>query len=92
MNLSRRGFFAGVAALGAAALGLVPKLPAGMTGITINKSKHVSWEFSTRDLTISIEEYSDRYIRPAMEEMATENNLVMSELVNRGYDKENSYR
>ena len=32
---------------------------------TINKRKHVSWEFSTQDLTLTIEEYSKRYIQPA---------------------------
>ena len=31
----------------------------------INKRKHVSWKFSTQDLTLSIEEYSERYIKPA---------------------------
>lgn len=36
------------------------------TPITIDKRKHVSWGFSTQDLTLSIEEYSERYIKPAM--------------------------
>ena len=31
----------------------------------INKRKHVSWSFSSQDLTLSIEEYSKRYIAPA---------------------------
>lgn len=35
------------------------------TSIVINKRKHVSWKFSTQDLTLSIEEYSERYIKPA---------------------------
>lgn len=38
----------------------------GNTSITIDKRKHVSWQFSTNDLTLSIEEYSFRYITPAM--------------------------
>ena len=38
----------------------------GTTSITIDKRKHVSWNFSTQDLTLSIEEYSYRYVRPAM--------------------------
>ncbi len=38
----------------------------GSTSITIDKRKHVSWNFSTQDLTLSIEQYSERYIRPAM--------------------------
>ena len=36
------------------------------TSITIDQRKHVSWNFSTQDLTLSIEEYSERYIKPAM--------------------------
>lgn len=36
------------------------------TSITIDQRKHVSWEFSTQDLTLSIEDYSERYIKPAM--------------------------
>lgn len=36
------------------------------TSITIDQRKHVSWKFSTQDLTLSIEEYSQRYIQPAM--------------------------
>lgn len=38
----------------------------GNTSITIDKRKHVSWKFSTQDLTLSIENYSERYIKPAM--------------------------
>lgn len=36
------------------------------TSITIDKRKHVSWKFSTQDLTLTIEQYSERYIKPAM--------------------------
>lgn len=36
------------------------------TSITIGNRKHVSWNFATQDLTLSIEEYSERYIKPAM--------------------------
>lgn len=36
------------------------------TSITVDERKHVSWKFSTQDLTLSIEEYSERYIKPAM--------------------------
>ena len=35
------------------------------TNITVNQRKHVAWEFATQDLTLSIEEYSERYIKPA---------------------------
>lgn len=36
------------------------------TSITIDQRKHVSWKFSTQDLTLTIQEYSERYIKPAM--------------------------
>ena len=36
------------------------------TSITVDQRKHVSWKFSTQDLTLSISEYSERYIKPAM--------------------------
>jgi hypothetical protein len=36
------------------------------TNIVIDQRKHVSWKFSTQDLTLSVEEYSERYIKPAM--------------------------
>jgi P22 coat protein - gene protein 5 len=35
------------------------------TTIVVDQRKHVGWEFSTQDLTLSIEEYSARYIKPA---------------------------
>ena len=36
------------------------------TNIVIDQRKHVSWKFSTQELTLSIEEYSKRYIQPAV--------------------------
>lgn len=42
------------------------------TPFTIDKRKHVSWKFSTQDLTLSIEQYSERYIRPAMIALANQ--------------------
>lgn len=36
------------------------------TTFTIDKRKHVSWSFSTQELTTTIEDYSNRYITPAM--------------------------
>jgi len=35
------------------------------TSISVDQRKHVSWKFSTQDLTLSIEDYSERYIKPA---------------------------
>jgi len=36
------------------------------TSIVVNNRQHVSWNFSTQDLTLTIEEYAERYIKPAM--------------------------
>lgn len=38
----------------------------GSTNITIDTRKHVAWDFSTQDLTLTIDQYSERYIKPAM--------------------------
>jgi hypothetical protein len=35
------------------------------TSIKVDQQKHVSWDFSMKDLTLSVEEYSTRYIVPA---------------------------
>lgn len=35
------------------------------TTVVVDQRKHVSWNFSTQELTLSIEEYSERYIKPA---------------------------
>ena len=49
------------------------------TSITINQRKHVSWKFSTQDLTLSVEDYSERYIKPAMITLAnTVDRSIMS--------------
>ena len=32
------------------------------TSITVDKQKHVSWKFSSKDLTLTVEDYSERYI------------------------------
>ena len=42
------------------------------TSIVIDQRKHVSWLFSTQDLTLTIEEYSERYIKPAMIQLANQ--------------------
>jgi P22 coat protein - gene protein 5 len=38
----------------------------GNTSITVDQRKHVAWQFSTQDLTLAIQDYSERYIKPAM--------------------------
>ena len=52
----------------------------GNTTITINKRKHVSWQFSTQDLTLSISEYSERYITPAMITLANQIDVDLAAL------------
>lgn len=56
------------------------------TSITINKRKHVSWNFSSQDLTLTIEEYSKRYIQPAMMVLADQVDLDLHALANRVYN------
>jgi len=38
----------------------------GTTNITIDKQEHVAFEFTTADQALSIEQYSERYIKPGM--------------------------
>lgn len=40
--------------------------------LTVSSQKHVSWDFNTKDLTLTIEEYSERYIAPAAAVLANE--------------------
>lgn len=42
------------------------------TPFTIDKRKHVSWEFTSQELTMSVEQYSERYIKPAMIALANQ--------------------
>lgn len=45
--------------------------------LTVATQAHVSWQFITVDLTLTIEEYSNRYIRPAAAQLA---NMVDADL------------
>ena len=42
------------------------------TAITISNQKHVDFQFSTSDLTLVIEEFSDRYLKPAAAKLANQ--------------------
>lgn len=46
------------------------------TSITIDQRHHVSWKFSTQELTMKVEEYADRYIKPAMIALANKVDTV----------------
>ncbi len=52
----------------------------GSTSITIDKRKHVAWGFNTKDLTLTIEEYSERYIKPAMITLAQDVESALADL------------
>jgi hypothetical protein len=40
------------------------------TSVTIDTQRHVAWKFNSSELTLTIEEYSERYIKPAAIELA----------------------
>jgi hypothetical protein len=40
--------------------------------ITINKQKQVAFQFTSQDLTLTVEEFSERYLKPAMAGMANQ--------------------
>lgn len=42
----------------------------GTVPLAIDTQKHVSWDFVSSDLTLTIDNYSERYIKPAMIELA----------------------
>lgn len=42
------------------------------TAITISNQKHVDFQFSMQDLTLTIEEFSDRYLKPAAVKLANQ--------------------
>jgi hypothetical protein len=42
------------------------------TSLVVNKQKHVSWNFSSQELSLTIQEYSERYIVPAIIALANQ--------------------
>jgi hypothetical protein len=38
--------------------------------ITVNQQKHVDFQFTSQDLTLTVEEFSERYLKPAMASLA----------------------
>ncbi len=40
------------------------------TSITISNQVHIDFQFSSQDLTLTVEEFSERYLKPAAEELA----------------------
>ena len=42
------------------------------TSITISNQKHVDFQFTAQDLTLTVEEFSERYLKPAAAELANQ--------------------
>jgi hypothetical protein len=40
--------------------------------ITVNQQKHVDFQFTSQDLTLTVEEFSERYLKPAMASLANQ--------------------
>src|SRR5512135_45536 len=40
--------------------------------ITVNSQKHVDFQFTSQDLTLTVEEFSERYLKPAMASLANQ--------------------
>ena len=40
--------------------------------ITINQQKHVDFQFTSQDLTLTVEEFAERYLKPAMASLANQ--------------------
>ena len=52
----------------------------GNVDIVVDQRRHVGWEFASRDLTLAIDDYSERYIKPAMITLANEIDLSLAGL------------
>ena len=53
------------------------------TSITISNQRHVDFQFSSQDLTLTVEEFSDRYMKPAAAALANQLDVdVMSQYIN----------
>lgn len=55
----------------------------GKFTLSMDKRKHVSWSFSTQDLTMSIVEYNERYIKPAAIALANQIDYDLTGLYNK---------
>ena len=52
------------------------------TNIVVDQRRHVAWDFTTEQLTLSIEEYSERYIKPAVIALANDVDVSIANLYN----------
>lgn len=51
--------------------------------LQLTQRKQVSWPFTTQELTLTIEQYSERYIKPAMIQLANSVDVFMTGLYNK---------
>lgn len=56
----------------------------GKTSITVDQQKGVDFQFSSVDLTLSIEKFSERYVKPAMIQIANQIDLDLMTTAYRG--------
>ncbi len=69
------------------AIAQIQDIEEGNTAITIDKLKGVDFQFDSTELTLKIEDFSDRYIKPAMIQIANQVDLdMMTELYQRTYN------
>jgi hypothetical protein len=69
------------------AVAQVQNVDEGNTNIVVDKQRGVDFQFSSVDLTLDIERFSDRYIKPAMIQIANTIDLdVLTELYKRTYN------
>lgn len=52
----------------------------GKVSLTLNKRKHVGLQFSTSDLTLKIAEFSERYVKPAVSQLANQVDMDLMDL------------
>lgn len=51
--------------------------------ITVDQQKHVDFQFTSQDLTLTVEEFSERYLKPAMATLANDvDATVLAETIN----------
>lgn len=55
------------------------------TTLTVSSQKHVDFAFQTSDLTLTIEEFTDRYLRPAIARLASEIDKDLGTLYSSAY-------
>ncbi|HEX5320431.1 MAG TPA: P22 phage major capsid protein family protein [Stellaceae bacterium] len=56
------------------------------TSITISNQKHVDFQFSETELTLAIEEFSERYLKPASEPLANKIDFDVLGLYNQAFN------